>query len=84
MAAFPIPTDGISASGFRADFRTADVRTTPVTCAACGCRLSETRAADDSVVWYHFAGANGRDARGCSIACSTSAHDAHGHALSPA
>lgn len=84
MAAFPIPVDGHSASSFDVDLRSAQGHTVPVTCGACGCRLSESRAADGSIVWFHFAGASGRDARGCSVACSTYAHDANGDALSPA
>ena len=84
MAAFAIPADGISATRFDMDLRAAEGRTMPVTCGACGCRLSETRAEDGSVAWYHFSGVNGRDARGCSVACATWAHDVHGDALSPA
>jgi hypothetical protein len=49
----------------------------PVTCAACGCRLSQ---ADD--VWFHFDPRDGRDARGCRIACAEAAHDATGRAVS--
>jgi hypothetical protein len=52
-----------------------DGRLAPVTCVACGCRLtpdeSETR-------WYHFHPAGGRDARGCTVACVGIAHDRHG------
>ena len=81
MAAFPVALDGHSASSFDVDLRSVEGRTTPVTCAACGCRLSETRAADGSTAWFHFAGANGHDARGCAVACATFAHDAHGVAL---
>jgi hypothetical protein len=49
----------------------------PVTCAACGCRLS---ASGDA--WYHFRPMGGRDARGCRIACADAAHDASGRAIS--
>jgi hypothetical protein len=45
----------------------------PVTCAACGCRL--TGAAD---AWFHFSPMGGRDARGCRIACADAAHDVSG------
>lgn len=83
MAAFPVPADGISATSFSFDLRVLEGRTTPVTCGACGCRLSEASADDGSVVWYHFSGASGRDARGCSVVCTSFAHDASGDALSP-
>lgn len=49
----------------------------PVTCAACGCRL--TQAGD---AWFHFNPIGGRDARGCRIACADAAHDASGRAVS--
>jgi hypothetical protein len=49
----------------------------PVTCAACGCRLSATGEA-----WFHFNPIGGRDARGCRIACADAAHDAGGRAIS--
>lgn len=45
----------------------------PVTCAACGCRL--TGSAD---AWFHFSPMGGRDARGCRIACADAAHDPSG------
>ena len=84
MAAFPVPADGISATSFNVDLRAAEGRSRPVTCGACGCRLSESRAADGTIVWYHFSGDQGRDARGCSVVCTGYAHDANGDALSPA
>jgi hypothetical protein len=49
----------------------------PVTCAACGCRLTQTGEA-----WFHFNPLAGRDARGCRIACADAAHDAAGRAVS--
>ena len=49
----------------------------PVTCAACGCRLTETGEA-----FYHFSPLGGRDARGCRVACADAAHDASGRAIS--
>lgn len=48
----------------------------PVTCAACGCRL--TGAAD---AWFHFSPMGGRDARGCRIPCADVAHDESGRAV---
>jgi hypothetical protein len=49
----------------------------PVTCATCGCRLSQT-----GEVWFHFNPLGGRDARGCRIVCADAAHDASGRAVS--
>jgi hypothetical protein len=49
----------------------------PVTCAACGCRLSATGDA-----WFHFNPLAGRDARGCRVSCADSAHDTTGRAIS--
>jgi hypothetical protein len=49
----------------------------PVTCVACGCRLTR-----DGEVWFHFNPLGGRDARGCRIACADAAHDAAGRAVS--
>jgi hypothetical protein len=48
----------------------------PVTCAACGCRLTEQGDA-----WFHFNPLGGRDARGCRIGCADAAHDVHGRAI---
>jgi len=53
-----------------------DGRAAPVTCAACGCRL--TRSADG---YAHFNPLGGRDARGCRVACVDAAHDSRGRAL---
>ncbi len=48
----------------------------PTTCAACGCRLTETYVGDRRV-WQHFASLDpDHDARGCRPACLG---DAHGH-----
>lgn len=49
----------------------------PVTCSACGCRLTQSGDA-----WFHFSPIGGRDARGCRIACADAAHDASGRAIS--
>jgi hypothetical protein len=53
-----------------------DGRDGPVTCAACGCRLSATGEA-----FFHFNPLAGRDARGCRIACADAAHDADGRPI---
>ena len=45
----------------------------PVTCAACGCRLTENGDA-----WFHFNPLAGRDARGCRVGCADAAHDVDG------
>jgi hypothetical protein len=52
-------------------------RGAPVTCAACGCRLTSQGEA-----WFHFSPMAGRDARGCRIGCAEAAHDAGGRPLS--
>ncbi|HEY4634015.1 MAG TPA: hypothetical protein VIH00_08880 [Candidatus Limnocylindrales bacterium] len=49
----------------------------PVTCATCGCRLTQSGEA-----WFHFNPLAGRDARGCRIACADAAHDVSGRAVS--
>lgn len=49
----------------------------PVTCAACGCRLEHSPAADGPT-WIHFSRFAGRDARGCRVHCVELAHDASG------
>ncbi len=51
----------------------------PVTCAACGCRLTQDPA--DSRVWRHFHPFGGHDARGCRVACVDQPHDRQGFAL---
>jgi hypothetical protein len=56
-----------------------DGRDAPVTCAACGCRLS---ASGDA--YFHFNPLAGRDARGCRVACADAAHDASGRAIAVA
>lgn len=53
-----------------------DGRDGPVTCAACGCRLTATGDA-----FFHFNPLGGRDARGCRIDCADAAHDATGRAI---
>jgi hypothetical protein len=54
----------------------------PVTCVACGCRL--TLSADQAEEsWYHFSPMGGRDARGCLVACAELPHDAHGRVAAP-
>jgi hypothetical protein len=55
----------------------AELRTGPVTCTACGCRLE--RARPDA--WRHFSPMAGRDARGCKIDCADADHDRSGRAL---
>lgn len=55
----------------------AEVRSTPVTCSACGCRLE--RASADT--YKHFSPMAGRDARGCKVACADAHHDRQGRAL---
>lgn len=60
----------------RATSAVRDGRDAPVTCAACGCRLTES---GDSFV--HFNPLGGRDARGCRIDCSDVAHDAAGRPI---
>jgi transcription initiation factor TFIIIB Brf1 subunit/transcription initiation factor TFIIB len=54
-----------------------DGQSAPVTCAACGCRLEHTPAAEGSR-WFHFSRFAGRDARGCRVECIDQAHDALG------
>ncbi len=63
-------TSGIADAG--------DGHSGPVTCSSCGCRL--TPAEDGRQAWYHFAPMDGRDARGCRVACADSTHDAAGRA----
>jgi transcription initiation factor TFIIIB Brf1 subunit/transcription initiation factor TFIIB len=55
----------------------------PVTCAACGCRLTETYLGDRRA-WRHFASLHpDQDARGCRPHCLTVAHGRNGRALDP-
>lgn len=49
----------------------------PVTCSACGCRLEALAGARDGE-YRHFAGFQGRDARGCTVDCVSLVHDANG------
>ena len=65
-----------SDSETRATFAVRDGRDGPVTCAACGCRLT---ASGDGFV--HFNPLDGRDARGCRIDCSDAAHDVTGRPI---
>jgi hypothetical protein len=53
-----------------------DGRGGPVTCAACGCRLSQTGEA-----FFHFNPLGGRDARGCRVQCASAAHDSQGRPI---
>ena len=53
-----------------------DGREAPVTCAACGCRLTASESA-----FVHFAPIDGRDARGCRIDCADAPHDRTGHPI---
>jgi len=48
----------------------------PVTCATCGCRLTQTGDA-----YFHFNPLGGRDARGCRVDCAAAAHDATGRPI---
>jgi hypothetical protein len=59
---------------------TASVAGGPVTCIACGCRLTNEGPAGSSS-WTHFSPLGGRDARGCRVACVGLPHDASGRAL---
>ena len=52
----------------------------PVTCVACGCRLTSDGELVTGV-WHHFSPLGGRDARGCRVACVELPHDASGRAL---
>ena len=56
-----------------------DGRPAPVTCARCGCRLTPDPAIPGR--WIHFAGSNGRDARGCTVDCVGLPHDRHGNVV---
>ena len=56
-----------------------DGRDAPVTCAACGCRLT---ASGDA--WFHFNPLGGRDARGCRVDCADAAHDVEGRPIAVA
>jgi hypothetical protein len=67
-----------SSSVFNAPLAVRDGRAAPVTCAACGCRLTEERRAG---AWYHFGRLGGCDAQGCRVACTDLAHDRHGRPL---
>ncbi len=49
----------------------------PVTCAACGCRLEAATGERDGE-YAHFRPFDGRDARGCRVACVGLVHDATG------
>ena len=80
MAAYPISANDLSAAPVDSRSRAAGVNA-PVTCGACGCRLEATAARDGSIVYRHFGGASGRDARGCSVACTGDDHDAQGETL---
>ncbi len=55
----------------------AAMRSGPVTCAACGCRLQAGSGARDGE-WFHFTPLGGRDARGCRVDCIGLAHDETG------
>jgi hypothetical protein len=55
----------------------------PVTCAVCGCRLTE--AGSDRSAWRHFSSLHpGQDARGCRTACSDALHGRDGRVLGAA
>lgn len=59
-----------------------DGRLAPVTCAACGCRLSPEASDTSTSQWFHFRFGGGRDARGCTVSCVGLAHDRHGMPIS--
>lgn len=46
-----------------------DGQQSPVTCAACGCRLQESKEG-----YTHFGGYADRDARGCRVPCAELQH----------
>jgi hypothetical protein len=69
---------------YRSDWSEHDMlegMTAPVTCAACGCRLTLDTADPQAGRWLHFHPFAGRDARGCAVSCVDLAHDRTGHAL---
>lgn len=52
----------------------------PISCATCGCRLTEANA--DGTLWRHFSSMHpGRDARGCRPACVDQLHGRDGQEL---
>jgi hypothetical protein len=53
-----------------AAFSVRDGRKAPVTCVACGCRLEP----HEDGTWWHFAGRDQRDARGCIVGCAEQPH----------
>jgi hypothetical protein len=58
----------------------------PTVCRACGCRLEPATGWYDNdgesvSLWRHFAGAPGRDARGCLVECADLSHAADGTPL---
>jgi hypothetical protein len=69
MYSYQAPESGVT-SGAR----------TPVTCVACGCRLEPATGARDGE-YHHFRPFDGRDARGCRVACVGLVHDATGRPL---
>ena len=60
----------------RAQIAVRDGHGAPVTCMACGCRLTPGGEA-----WFHFNPLGGRDARGCRISCADAAHDVSGQPI---
>ena len=55
------------------------VTSATVVCETCGCRLTTRESADDAGFtgarsWFHFVGSDGRDARGCAVACVDASH----------
>ncbi len=63
----------LRSSGLSQDFTAFSVRDgrlTAVTCVACGCRLER----HEDGAWWHFAGRDNRDARGCTVACVNQPH----------
>lgn len=62
-----------------ANFSVREGRLAPITCVACGCRLARR----DDGNWWHFAGTEGRDARGCIVGCADQPHYAPGGIAAP-
>ena len=55
-------------------------RSGPVTCATCGCRLTDARGLE-GVAWRHFQSVPDRDARGCRPRCLEDLHHRDGTVL---
>ncbi len=62
---------------YEVEFSSRSADRSPVTCAACGCRLQAATGARDGE-YFHFSPLGGRDARGCRVDCVDAAHDSTG------